>query len=183
MAVHFSVTKALLESTVWTWGPLNHPPLTTSLRFGADGLIKDYTHSNEHSWKLTGNLLEIFDIHGKMIWKFEGIFNNQDSITLVSFPHNDPQWGVFFALQASKANIPSHLLLASELPAPTVPAQPKKVTPPPAPKQPDAKTAKPSAPAAKEEGIRLVIWDLDDTFWEGTLSEGEISPFSAILIL
>ncbi|BAU38962.1 phosphatase IIIC [Acetobacter pasteurianus NBRC 101655] len=176
MAVHFSVTKALLESTVWTWGPLNHPPLTTSLRFGADGLIKDYTHSNEHSWKLTGNLLEIFDIHGKMIWKFEGIFNNQDSITLVSFPHNDPQWGVFFALQASKANIPSHLLLASELPAPTVPAQPKKVAPPPTPKQPDAKTAKPSTPAAKEEGIRLVIWDLDDTFWEGTLSEGEISP-------
>ncbi|GCD53098.1 HAD-IIIC family phosphatase [Acetobacter pasteurianus] len=30
-------------------------------------------------------------------------------------------------------------------------------------------------PKAKEEGIRLVIWDLDDTFWNGTLSEGEIT--------
>lgn len=26
----------------------------------------------------------------------------------------------------------------------------------------------------KEETVRLVIWDLDDTFWEGTLSEGEV---------
>ena len=24
--------------------------------------------------------------------------------------------------------------------------------------------------------IKLVIWDLDDTFWKGTLSEGEIVP-------
>ncbi len=24
--------------------------------------------------------------------------------------------------------------------------------------------------------IKLVIWDLDDTFWNGTLSEGEINP-------
>ena len=26
--------------------------------------------------------------------------------------------------------------------------------------------------------IKLVIWDLDDTFWEGTLSEGGITPIS-----
>jgi FkbH-like protein len=26
--------------------------------------------------------------------------------------------------------------------------------------------------------IKLVIWDLDDTFWEGTLSEGEITPIN-----
>lgn len=26
------------------------------------------------------------------------------------------------------------------------------------------------------ENIKLVIWDLDETFWSGTLSEGEISP-------
>lgn len=26
--------------------------------------------------------------------------------------------------------------------------------------------------------IKLVIWDLDDTFWKGTLSEGEITPIS-----
>ena len=26
------------------------------------------------------------------------------------------------------------------------------------------------------QNIKLVIWDLDDTFWKGTLSEGEIQP-------
>ena len=27
--------------------------------------------------------------------------------------------------------------------------------------------------------IKLVIWDLDETFWDGTLSEGEIAPIAA----
>ena len=26
--------------------------------------------------------------------------------------------------------------------------------------------------------IKLIIWDLDDTFWSGTLSEGEVEPSS-----
>lgn len=26
------------------------------------------------------------------------------------------------------------------------------------------------------EAVRLVIWDLDDTFWKGTLTEGGIEP-------
>ena len=26
------------------------------------------------------------------------------------------------------------------------------------------------------EIIKLIIWDLDDTFWRGTLSEGYVSP-------
>ena len=29
------------------------------------------------------------------------------------------------------------------------------------------------------EQIKLVIWDLDDTFWSGTLSEGKITPIEA----
>ena len=29
------------------------------------------------------------------------------------------------------------------------------------------------------ENVRLVIWDLDDTFWTGTLEEGGISPVAA----
>ncbi|GBR29293.1 hypothetical protein AA0473_1983 [Acetobacter orleanensis NRIC 0473] len=38
------------------------------------------------------------------------------------------------------------------------------------------KLQKESETSEKEEGVRLVVWDLDDTFWEGTLSEGEIKP-------
>jgi len=31
--------------------------------------------------------------------------------------------------------------------------------------------------------IKLVIWDLDDTFWEGTLSEGDVIPIQANIAL
>ena len=31
--------------------------------------------------------------------------------------------------------------------------------------------------------IKLVIWDLDETFWKGTLSEGEICPIEKNLEL
>ena len=27
-----------------------------------------------------------------------------------------------------------------------------------------------------QNDVKLVIWDLDDTFWSGTLAEGEITP-------
>lgn len=30
--------------------------------------------------------------------------------------------------------------------------------------------------ASTSEAIKLVVWDLDDTFWKGTLSEGDIIP-------
>ncbi len=36
---------------------------------------------------------------------------------------------------------------------------------------------------APDTPIKLVIWDLDDTFWQGTLSEGPITPLEANLEL
>lgn len=27
-----------------------------------------------------------------------------------------------------------------------------------------------------KDKIKLVIWDMDETFWKGTISEGEIQP-------
>jgi predicted enzyme involved in methoxymalonyl-ACP biosynthesis len=30
---------------------------------------------------------------------------------------------------------------------------------------------------ARPEPIRLVVWDLDDTFWHGTLAEGGIREY------
>lgn len=169
MSVNFKLSKKLLESTVWNWGPINHPPLTTSLQFGSDGLIKGYTHPNEHSWRLNDNIVEFFDIHGKIVWKFQGVFITETSIVLISFPHNDPQWEIFFSLSTEKANIPHHILIASELPAPVYTLSHPTISSPQSGSTPP--TSKPP-----KENIRLVIWDLDDTFWQGTLSEGEISP-------
>lgn len=36
-----------------------------------------------------------------------------------------------------------------------------------------------SQPVADAEAIKLVIWDLDETFWSGTLTEGGITPIPA----
>lgn len=118
MTSHFTLTKALLENTVWTWGPANHPPLTTSFRFGSNGRIIEYEHVNEYSWRLIGNILEIFNIHGQLMWRFDSILNTEKSINLISIPHNDPQWETFFILRADKANISGHRLISSGLPAP-----------------------------------------------------------------
>jgi FkbH-like protein len=32
--------------------------------------------------------------------------------------------------------------------------------------------------AALPENVRLIVWDLDETFWQGTLAEGEIQPIA-----
>jgi FkbH-like protein len=32
---------------------------------------------------------------------------------------------------------------------------------------------------AADDAIKLIIWDLDETFWNGTLAEGEITPIAA----
>ena len=37
-----------------------------------------------------------------------------------------------------------------------------------------AEEGEPADPSAGPEAVRLVIWDLDDTFWQGTLSEGAV---------
>jgi FkbH-like protein len=42
------------------------------------------------------------------------------------------------------------------------------------PPKPDVQSAEP---------VRLIIWDLDDTFWQGTLSEGPVTPIAAHLLL
>lgn len=147
-------TKFFLEDVTWTWGPLNHPPLTTSLRFGADGLIKGYEHANEYSWSLKDDVLEIYAVDGRCMWRFGQAFDSGNALTLISFPQHDPLWDVFFGLSAEKSAIAS-ILKEKEHPENSDIQEKKK---------------------SKPEGIRLVIWDLDDTFWQGTLSEGEIVP-------
>jgi FkbH-like protein len=58
----------------------------------------------------------------------------------------------------------------------------KLVTPPAAPR-PDPPKADPAARRVRQislpENVKLVIWDLDDTFWKGTLSEGPITPIQS----
>lgn len=34
-----------------------------------------------------------------------------------------------------------------------------------------------------QENVKLVIWDLDDTFWRGTLSEGSVERIESNILI
>jgi FkbH-like protein len=135
------VTRQRLVTHSWSWGPLHEPPITTTLFFGEDGLIKNYSHENEHSWLLEDGILHIFNRSGALFWLFEIMFLAHDRLTLISRFQNNAPWQPFFCLSENPTS-----------------------------------EAVPAATAMSSEAIRLVIWDLDDTFWEGTLSEGPVTP-------
>jgi FkbH-like protein len=149
------LTRDRLIASRWTWGMLHQPEMTKSFYFGADGLIKVYQDNNEHSWSLEDGLLRIFNSGGALTWAFEIVFHADDRLTLISKYQNDPAWQPFFALTEYRPD---------KTPAPI------------------ARPAEDAAPA-QDEAIRLVIWDLDDTFWQGTLSEGPVTPIAANLAL
>lgn len=133
MSTNLELTQQFLEDHLWTWGPLNQPPLTTVFGFSAKGQIVGYTHENEYYWSIEDNVIKILNKKKEVTWKFSSYIKTDDYITFISVPQNDPNWNVYFGLTCKVKTV-------------------------------------------KEEGIRLVIWDLDDTFWNGTLSEEEISP-------
>nr|WP_252353985.1 HAD-IIIC family phosphatase [Acetobacter sp. P5B1] len=125
------------------------------MQFGAGGRILGYSHSNEHSWKIIDNVLHIYAINGQLMWRFDNIYEGAYELMLISGACNDPDWGAFFGLSTKIEDIKSikfskekerNVIIKDRI-------QENK---------------------EKKEGIRLVIWDLDDTFWAGTLSEGEI---------
>jgi FkbH-like protein len=131
------LTRDRLIGSRWSFGKLHEPVMTEQFCFGADGLVKNYRESNEHSWTLEDGLLRLFNEAGALTWVFEIMFLAGDRLVLIAQYQNDAFWRPFFCL--------------TELaPAP--------------------------APETQAEAVRLVIWDLDETFWRGTLSEGPVTP-------
>jgi FkbH-like protein len=144
------LTRDRLINSRWSWGMLHQPEMTKSFYFGADGLIKVYQDDNERSWSFDDGLLRIFNNGGALTWAFEIVFHTgDDRLILISTYQNDPAWRPFFALTEYRA----------ETAAATTPMR-----------------ADEDAAGGDSEAIRLVIWDLDDTFWQGTLSEGLVTP-------
>jgi FkbH-like protein len=144
------LTRERLLNSRWIWGETDLPPITTSFYFGEDGLIQVYAHWNERSWILENGVLKIFNAAGLQMWSFEEIRYENDTFTLLGRPQLDPDWNVTFSLSEYKA-------------APKIAIDCADFVPDGA----DGDGA--------GEGVRLVIWDLDDTFWHGTLSEGGIT--------
>jgi FkbH-like protein len=144
------LTRERLIASRWSWGMINQPEMTKSFYFGDDGLIKVYQDDNERSWSFTDGLLRIFNNAGELTWVFEIVFQAADDrLILISKYQNDPAWQPFFCLTEYRATARAAGIQT---------------------------LADDDAAVGQDDSIRLVIWDLDETFWQGTLSEGPVTP-------
>jgi FkbH-like protein len=151
------LTKERLTGARWSFGHLHETPMTSAFGFGEDGLVTGYANANEHSWWLDDGILNLYNREGALTWRFEIVFAAADGLVLISQYQNDPVWRPFFVLTELAAAVPVPLPLPVPVAVPVA--------------------------AGTAEPVRLVIWDLDDTFWEGTLSEGLVTPVAEHLLL
>lgn len=147
------VTAKRLIGSRWRWFNQRGDEFSKSFYFGDDGLIKVYKCHNEHSWTLKDGILSIHDASRDVFWLFDIVFEADDQLALVAKCVKFPDW-------------PWHSLMEYR------------------PEREQLKTEPDTLPEAvydssMNEGIRLVIWDLDETFWRGTLTEGGVTPVVA----
>lgn len=132
----------------WIWGGVREGEMTKSFYFGDDGLVKVYKNYNEHSWSIKNGTLEIYNGSGGLSWKFVVVDIDMDGdVTLVGrYLPNDKDPIYFYLREYRKQyfNKTENIKISDN-------------------KNED-----------KNENIRLIIWDMDETFWKGTLSEGDI---------
>jgi FkbH-like protein len=145
---HEVLTPHLLMGSRWMFGRLNQKPAATNFQFLPDGRIAGYQHYNEQRWLLDGQDLKIFNGQGEQTWLFKLVAGGA-SIALEGEYQNDPNYRH------------KHILVSINEPH----DEEGVVT-----------SASRATKAKKPSDIRLVIWDLDETFWAGTLSEGGIDP-------
>jgi FkbH-like protein len=150
---HSLLTAERLIGSRWIFANQLGHEYSRSFYFGKDGLIKVFRCRNEHSWTLKDGLLRIFDDRGDIHWLFDVIVQTDDDTI-----------GLFGRCQKPIPNVPWFSLV--EFKKPVRIAEDVEIA---------AEETAPAEPG-KQEGIRLVIWDLDETFWRGTLTEGGVEP-------
>ena len=152
------LTETKLTETRWRMGVSGRGELTGSFYFGADGRIKVFKSFNEATWRLRNGVLEIFDERGTLAWHFDLMFQlggAPESGQLVLFSG--------YRKPTMDTGVSLYLLEHRQMEQAVVPATEEAAAP------------APGSGAARPEAVRLVIWDLDDTFWAGTLSEGAVT--------
>ena len=160
------LTRKKLTETRWRMGVSGRGELTSSFYFGADGRVKVFKSFNEASWHLQDGVLEIFDDAGALAWHFDLVFQLGEAAA--------SQLVMFSGFRKPTADVGVSLYLLEH-------RQPQ-AAPAPVVQEPAAEAVVDAA--AGPEGVRLVIWDLDDTFWQGTLSEGAVvhNPRNAAIV-
>lgn len=137
--------KYLIESR-WIFKSRWGQEFSRSFYFGKDGLIKVFRCSNEHSWKMSNGNVYIYNDKGELFWTFDVIVKNEQG-QFILFGHTKGNDDVWFSLTeySKKEEVPVNTPIQKEIQSSKASSQP--------------------------ENVRLVIWDLDETFWKGTLSE------------
>lgn len=143
------ITRERMINTRWTWAELHGPPLTKSFYFGSDGLIKVWSHRHEKSWAIEAGIVKIYDDGGKLMWSFDIALQFDGRLTLISKSPRHFPWDTYFCLTEY---------------VPEARSGDAEFTPEDG-----------GEGSGDNEGIRLVIWDLDDTFWHGTISETAVT--------
>ncbi len=146
-------TVETLIATRWSLGQEGDTPWSTSFYFRADGRIGGYKSPNEVYWSLKGSVLRIFDLGRREMWRFEGFESLDGTLRAIGSFQREP-------------NVNSSSVLA-EMPALAAASSHRT--------EPAATGGGAAEPTPSKGGkIKLLIWDLDDTFWSGTLAEGGV---------
>ncbi len=146
------LTAERLINSRWIWTDHTGRIFSKSLYFGSNGNIKVYRTKHEHTWTLQDGKLRIFNDRAQPFWIFDVVIQVDDRLALIGRNVDRPDW--WFSLTEYR-NEAKFVVEDVDL------------------------SAEPGAEGGKDEGVRLVIWDLDETFWQGTLSEGGIRPIQA----
>ena len=142
----------------WSLGQEGDVPWSTSFYFRPDGRIGGYKSPNEVHWSFKRSVLRIFDAEKREMWRFESFDQMDGNLRAIGSFQREP-------------NVNSACML-TEMPALASSTS-----------QWAASTATGLAsvsPPSKPGKVKLLIWDLDDTLWSGTLAEGGIEERAAV---
>lgn len=150
------VALADLADSVWSFGRVGAVKLCQTFYFAPDGRVGGYKHPNECFWRLENGELHVLHDNGGLTWRFGPLIQEGASARLVAFYAPDPAVEVYFELRRQPG-----LMESGGTSAPVMVTE--------------------GGPS--DDSVKLVIWDLDETFWHGTLAEGAITAIPAHLEL
>ncbi|WP_284945401.1 phosphatase [Acidisoma cladoniae] len=148
------VTMEELADNVWSFGEVGKPAACHTFHFAENSRIGGYKNVNEGFWRLENGELQILNESGRLTWRFGPLIQDGAAARLVGFYAPNPLMELYFELRRQPS-----------IAGPEAPTRPIV-----------AVEGKP-----EDDSVKLVIWDLDETFWLGTLAEGTITAVPAHL--
>jgi FkbH-like protein len=144
------LTEERLIAGTWNLSKMGDPANTMPLYFLPNGKLKGSKIYGENIWVLEDGELRLFNQGGRLVWRFTSAYL-QDGVThFVGVLQLNPK-------NEGRAVLCQYAAAAGAKPA-VEPARPS------AAETPEGDPA--------DDKIKMIIWDLDDTFWTGTLAEG-----------